>query len=72
MTPRLRAKIFGLNATRPYGVEPEEVLMRARSDEVYRQRQLYRRAPNPHYLTYGPKTRREFLRLKKLGGGHPA
>ncbi len=71
MTPGLRAKIFGLNATRPYAVESKEVLMRARSDEIFRRRQAYRQAPNPHYLTYGPKTRREFLRLKRLSGGLP-
>ena len=72
MTPGLRAKIFGLNATRPYRVQSEEVRMRARNDPIYRRRQAYRRAPNPHYLTYGPKTRRDFLRLKRLGGGQPA
>ncbi len=71
MTPGLRAKIFGLNATRPYAVQSEEVLMRARSDEIFRRRQAYRQAPNPHYLTYGPKTRREFLRLARLSGGRP-
>jgi hypothetical protein len=26
-------------------------------------------ARDPHFLTYGPKTRREFLRLRKLGLG---
>jgi predicted TIM-barrel fold metal-dependent hydrolase len=72
ITPALRAKIFGLNATRPYRVQSKEVLMRARNDPIYRQRQAYRRAPNPHYLTYGPKTRRDFLKLKPQGGGPPA
>ncbi|MDH3316197.1 MAG: amidohydrolase [Gammaproteobacteria bacterium] len=72
ITPELRAKIFGLNATRPYRVESAEVLKRARSDEVYRQRLDYRQTPNPHYLTYGPKTRRAFLRLRRLSGGQPA
>ena len=71
MTPALRAKVFGLNATRPYNIQPEEVIKRARSDEVYRQRQAYRREPNPHYLTYGPSTRRDFLRLKRQSGGQP-
>jgi predicted TIM-barrel fold metal-dependent hydrolase len=71
MTPRLRAKIFGLNATRPYGIESREVIERARSDELFERRQAYRRAPNPHFLTYGPKTRRDFLRLKASSGGRP-
>jgi len=55
MTPPLRAKIFGLNAARVYGVTPS---VRIASDER-----------DPHFLTYGPKTRREFLRLRKLGLG---
>lgn len=71
LTPDLRAKIFGLNATRPYAVQSEEVLKRARSDGMYRERLDYRQSPNPHYLTYGPKTRREFLRLRRLSGGQP-
>ena len=72
MTPGLRAKIFGLNATRPYGIQPVEIIERARGDELYLRRQAYRRAPNPHFLTYGPKTRREFLRLARSSGGRPA
>ena len=72
MTPRLRAKIFGLNATRPYHIEPEEIIERARSDAIHERRLAYRRAPNPHFLTYGPKTRREFLKLNRSSGGRPA
>ena len=72
MTPGLRAKIFGLNATRPYNIQPEEVIQRARSDEMYLRRRAYRQAPNPHFLTFGPKSRREFLRLHRLSGGRPA
>ena len=72
LTPELRAKVFGLNATRPYGIDADEVLRRARSDAIFEQRIAYRHAPNPHFLTYGPKTRREFLRLRRLGGGNPA
>jgi len=55
MTPELRAKIFGLNAARVYGVTPT---VRKAGDER-----------DPHFLTYGPKTRREFLQLRKLGLG---
>ena len=53
ITPALRAKIFGLNAAKVYGVTPNG---RKASDER-----------DPHFLTYGPKTRREFLQLRKLG-----
>jgi len=53
ITPALRAKIFGLNAAKVYGVTPNG---RTASDER-----------DPHFLTYGPKTRREFLQVRKLG-----
>jgi predicted TIM-barrel fold metal-dependent hydrolase len=71
LTPKLRAKVFGLNATRPYGIAADEVLRRARGDAMFMDRIAYRRAPNPHFLTYGPKPRREFLRLQRLSGGQP-
>ncbi|MGH8632062.1 MAG: amidohydrolase family protein [Burkholderiales bacterium] len=69
ITPALRAKIFGLNATRPYGISAEEVKKRARGDRIARERLAYLERPEPHYLTYGPKTRREFLNLLRWNGG---
>jgi predicted TIM-barrel fold metal-dependent hydrolase len=72
ITPALRAKIFGLNATRPYGISADEVKQRAASDHVARERLAYRERPEPHYLTYGPKTRREFLHLLRWNGGSRA
>jgi hypothetical protein len=68
MTPALRAKIFGLNATRPYGISSDEVKKRAHSDPIARERHAYREHPQPHYLTHGPKTRREFLNLRRWIG----
>ena len=68
ITPRLRAKVFGLNATRPYGLNLDEVLRRARTDKLSQQRAAYREAPDPAFKTYGPRTRREFLKLLRLGG----
>ena len=65
MTPGLRAKIFGLNAMPVYGIDIEEARLRARNDEVSHRRQNYLNDPDPGFLTYGPKTRREFLNLKK-------
>ena len=64
LTPELRAKVFGLNATRPYRIEAEEVLRRASRDGLTRRRETYRNDPDPKFATYGPKTRREFLTLK--------
>jgi uncharacterized protein len=69
ITPALRAKVFGLNATRPYRIDAEEVLLRARNDELSRRRENYLNDRDPAYLTYGPKTRREFLQLKKWESG---
>ena len=69
ITPLLRAKVFGLNALRPYGIDIEEAKLRARNDPVSQSRLAYRQAPDPHFRTYGPKTRREFMNLLKLTGG---
>jgi predicted TIM-barrel fold metal-dependent hydrolase len=72
ITPALRAKIFGLNATRPYGISADEVKKRASTDHVARERVAYREHPEPHYLTHGPKSRREFLNLLRWNGGSRA
>ncbi len=65
MTPALRAKIFGLNATKPYRIDLEEVRLRAGNDAIASLRENYRNDRDPAFLTYGPKTRREFLNLKR-------
>jgi hypothetical protein len=67
----LRARIFGLNATRPYGIDADEVLQRARHDVIERRRSEYRERPDPHFLTFGPKTRRAFLANLRARGGSP-
>jgi len=69
ITPALRARIFGLNAAKPYGISAGEVKKRALSDHIARERHAYQGHPEPHYLTYGPKTRREFLNLLRWNGG---
>ena len=65
ITPALRAKIFGLNAAQVYGISAAEVKKYASSDRVARERAAYLERPQPHFRTYGPKTRREFLALRK-------
>jgi uncharacterized protein len=72
MTKLLRAKIFGLNAAHVYGIELPEVLQRARGDAVATAREEYRNAPVPHFGTYGPRTRREFVDLMKRQGNNGA
>lgn len=67
ITPRIREKVFGLNALELYPV-PRDVLDRhLRGDAVAKLRADYRNAPDPRFATYGPKTRREFLNLRAWG-----
>lgn len=72
ITSAQRAKIFGLNAARVYGISAEEVRKHTRADAIARERHAYHERPQPHYRTYGPKTRREFLNLLRWNGGSRA
>jgi uncharacterized protein len=72
ITPTLRAKIFGLNAMKPYKISADEMKLRARRDAVAAERVAYRQRPEPHFRTRGPKTRREFLNLIGWNGGSRA
>jgi len=69
LTPQLRAKVFGLNALKVYSI-PDAVLKKHyKGDRVALARADYREdQPDPAYVTYGPKTRREFLNLRAWGG----
>lgn len=69
ITPQLRTKIFGLNAAKVYSISPEEVKRYTGRDPIAQERLAYLEHPDPHFLTYGPKTRREFLNLP--GAGKP-
>jgi uncharacterized protein len=68
ITPALRAKIFGLNAANVYGLTPTDVKRYTARDAVARQRAAYLENPDPHFRTYGPKTRRGFLRVFHSAG----
>jgi len=68
ITPALRAKVFGRNALRVYSIEPEVLKKHIAEDGVERERVAYRERPDPAFLTYGPKTRREFLLFRARGG----
>jgi hypothetical protein len=52
-------------------MSPAEVRKFTRRDRIARERLAYRERPEPHFLTYGPKTRREFLALLRASGGSP-
>jgi predicted TIM-barrel fold metal-dependent hydrolase len=54
ITPALRAKIFGLNGAKVYGLSAGEVKKYTSRDSVARERTAYLDNPQPHYLTYGP------------------
>ena len=63
ITPALRAKIFGLNGAKVYGLSAAEVKKYTSRDRVAQERVAYLEQPEPSFLTYGPRTRREFLNL---------
>jgi hypothetical protein len=69
ITPALRARIFGRNAAKVYGLSADEVKRYTSRDRVSRERIAYRENPQPHFETYGPKTRREFLSYLRLTAG---
>lgn len=72
ITPAIRAGVFGLNATRPYGISAAQARKYAQNDSVARERIAYQEHPQPHFRTYGPTTRREFFRLLRWNGGERA
>jgi predicted TIM-barrel fold metal-dependent hydrolase len=61
ITRELRAKVFGLNAAKVYGLSPADVKKYTSRDAISRERTAYLEKPEPHFRTYGPKTRREFF-----------
>ena len=63
ITPELRAKIFGLNAAKVYGISADEVKKIIARDRIAAEKMAYSEKPDPHFTTYGPKTRREFLAI---------
>jgi len=69
LTPALKAKVFGLNATVPYQISAQEVQMRTGADQLRQQKANYENQPNPSFATYGPKTRRQFFDLLRLNRG---
>ena len=68
MTPAIRAKVFGRNALAVYKLDAEVLRKHLPRDRIASERDEYRESPDPAFVTYGPKTRREFLALKSLGG----
>ncbi|WP_337186430.1 amidohydrolase family protein [Phenylobacterium sp.] len=71
MTPELRAKVFGLNAVKPYDLDAATVRKYLARDAVTRDKANYAERPNPSFATYGPRNRREFMNLMRASGGGP-
>ena len=57
--------MFGLNALKIYPVPADVLKKHISGDKVALEREAYREMPDPNFVTYGPKTRREFLNLKR-------
>jgi predicted TIM-barrel fold metal-dependent hydrolase len=68
LTPKIKKKILGLNAARPYGVKPSIFQKKAENDVISEARAAYAQAPDPSFQTYGPRTRAQFLRFWDMGG----
>jgi predicted TIM-barrel fold metal-dependent hydrolase len=71
ITPKMRAKVFGLNAATPYRLSLEEIKRHAAGDWITRARQEYAEAREPGLRSYGPRTRRELLSHWRLHGERP-
>jgi hypothetical protein len=72
LTPALKAKVFGLNGARVYGIEVPERRRRTDADPIGRRKAAYREHVDPTFETYGPRTDREFEALLAERAGVPA
>ena len=72
LTPELKAKVFGLNGARVYGVEVPEQKKKTEVDPIGRRKAAYREQADPTFETFGPRTDREFDALLAERDGLPA
>jgi predicted TIM-barrel fold metal-dependent hydrolase len=71
ITPKLRAKVFALNAAGPYRLSLEDIKRHASRDWVGRSREAYAELRAPSLTSYGPRTRRQLLSHWRLHGERP-
>jgi uncharacterized protein len=71
LTPAIKRKIFGLNAARVYGLDAGAMRKKLARDRVQKARLEYLDDPRPSFVTYGPRTRREWLAFRALAGPLP-
>ena len=65
ITPALRTRVFGLNATKPYGIDATAVSKAQAADKLSSRKLAAKESSDPHFLTFGPKNRREFLAFRR-------
>jgi predicted TIM-barrel fold metal-dependent hydrolase len=68
ITSAVRQQVFGLNAAPLYGITEQQIAEQVVNDRVAKDRLAYQGVANPHFKTHGPKNRREFMNLLRLGG----
>jgi hypothetical protein len=61
LTPERKRKILGLNAARVYNLKPGAIKAKLARDRVQKSRIEYQNNPDPSFMTYGPRNRREFF-----------
>lgn len=66
LTNEIRAKVFGLNSMRAYGLDLETFSRTSAADPLGRARANYAGRRDPSFRSYGPRTRREFLTLARM------
>jgi predicted TIM-barrel fold metal-dependent hydrolase len=71
LTPALKRKVFGLNAARVYGLQPDAMRRRLGNDRVQRRKAEYLNDPQPSFATYGPRNRAEFVAFRRWQGEIP-
>ena len=71
LTPARKAKIFGQNAARVYGVDAAEVRRALEWDDVARAKAAYLEDPDPTHETRGPRSRGELFDLIRANRGLP-
>jgi hypothetical protein len=52
-------------------VDPARFLIKSADDSISRLRSAYADARDPSFATYGPRTRSEFVRFRRLSNGQP-
>ena len=73
LTPEIKAKVFGLNAARVYGIDPEAKRCAIQRDAIEQYRGVYRDIEpdthEPRWAARGPISRRDMLRWFADHGG---